>query len=151
MRRVKKPPFNPAKEGAQNDPRDLNISKDDADREFFYKRQAATEKANAELGLTSDFQDNLQTAGKLPAVSALGELQSIQQKQSKVGESYTRKSKDGDRSLNRSLDDPTKKLINQRMSESYSKDVANKLEQDDRRKESKRGGLKNDQARAMLM
>lgn len=55
MRRVKKPAFNPAKEGAQNDPRDLNISQPDADREFFYKRQAATEKANAELGLNTDY------------------------------------------------------------------------------------------------
>lgn len=53
--------------------------------------------------------------------------------------------------MNRSVDDPTKKLINQKMSESYSKDVATKLELDDRRKDAKRGGIKNDQARAMLM
>jgi len=56
----------------------LNLSSTDADREFFYKRQAATEKANAELGLNTDYQDNMPTGGRLPAVSSLGELQSIQ-------------------------------------------------------------------------
>lgn len=64
------------------DPKDLSISSQEADREFFFRRKAGVEKTNLDVGVTSDFQDNVATVGKLPPVASMGQVSSVQQRQS---------------------------------------------------------------------